>query len=72
MKKRSKKKLLFDVLTGVDAATRGGVQGYMAGKKFSDDRESQKLKDLLRQAQIDSLLGKEQKNNSKTLSKKNN
>ena len=61
MKKRSKKKLLFDVLTGVDAATRGGVQGYMAGKKFSDDRESQKLKDLLRQAQIDSLLGKEQK-----------
>jgi hypothetical protein len=60
MRKRSKKKLLFDVLSGIDAAAKGGAQGYMAGQQYKADLESQKLKDLLTQANIDALTMKEE------------
>jgi len=67
MKKRSKKKLLFDVLSGIDAAAKGGAQGYVAGKQL----ESQRLKDLLTQANIDALNMKEEQNRKQNALKEN-
>ena len=71
MRKRSKKKLLFDVLSGIDAAAKGGVQGYMAGQQYKTDLESQKLKDLLTQANIDALTMKEEQSRKQNALKEN-
>jgi len=69
MRKRSKKKLLFDVLSGIDAAAKGGVQGYMAGQKYKADLESQKLKDLLSQEKHNADLESHKINNLLTQAK---